>query len=69
MTNNSVKIILNQYKQEHITEDEAIQLIEDLYSNNTIINNLPSYPWTTYPLITYDTKFPKYEITCNHDTK
>ena len=49
MTNDSVKIILNQYKQEHITEDEAIQLIEDLCSNNTIINNPPSYPWTTYP--------------------
>ena len=65
----SVSIVLNQFKNGNITEDEAITLLEDLCSNNTIINNPPSYPWTTYPWITYNTEyeFPKtqkYEITC-----
>jgi len=64
MKNNSIRIVLNQYKSENITEDEAITLLENLFScNNTIINN-PPYPWSPYPLITYDTEFPKYEITC-----
>lgn len=62
MTNDSVKIILNQYKQEHITEDEAIQLIEDIY-NTKIVYPYNIYPWNL-PAVTYDTEFPKYEITC-----
>lgn len=64
MTNDSVKIILNQYKQEHITEDEAVQLIEDLFDKTTI-NNYPYVPY--WPSITYtdgEPKFQKYEITC-----
>jgi hypothetical protein len=66
MTNDSIKIILNQYKKKHITEDEAIQLIEDIY-NKTIINSSPYiYPWS-FPTITYDNEFPKYEITCKID--
>ena len=64
MTNDSVKIILNQYKQEHITEDEAIQLIEELCKNN--ISYIPYYPY--WPQVTYDTQqFPKYEITCKKE--
>ena len=61
----SVSIILNQYKNGNITEDEALTLLDDLCSSN-IVYNPPSYPWTTYPWITYDTKpeFQKYEITC-----
>ena len=66
MNQESLRIILRTYSKGGFTEDEAVQLIEDLCSNNTIINNPPSYPWTTYPWITYDTKpeFQKYEITC-----
>ena len=32
--NDSLYIILNQYKKEHITKEEAVKLIEDLYRNN-----------------------------------
>ena len=64
MNQKSLRIILITYLKGGFTEDEAVQLIEDLRSNNTIINNPPYYPWTTYPWITYDTEFPKYEITC-----
>ena len=62
MTNDSVKIILNQYKQEHITEDEAIQLIEDLYNKIT---------WTTSPYITWTTSpdYNTYKVTCNNKTE
>lgn len=59
MNNNSIYIILNQFKNGHITEEETVQLIEDLYRNTYI----PVYP--TWPQITYETPaFPKYEITC-----
>ena len=61
MTNDSIKIILNQYKQEHITEDEAVQLIEDIYNTKAVYPYI--YPWSL-PAVTYDTEFPKYEITC-----
>ena len=65
MNQESLRIILKTYSKGGFTEDEAVQLIEDLCSNN-IVYNPPSYPWTTYPWITYDTKpeFPKYEVTC-----
>lgn len=59
--NNSLYIILNQYKKEHITEEEAVQLIEDLYKNRTTY--IPSYP--TWPQITYEQPHYKpYEVTC-----
>ena len=66
MNSDSLRIILKTYSKGGFTEDEAAQLIEDLYSNKTIINNLSPDPWITYPSITYDTKpeFPKYEVTC-----
>ena len=65
MSQESLRIILKTYSKGGFTEDEAVQLIEDLYSNKTIINN-PSPDPLIYPLITYDTKpeFPKYEVTC-----
>ena len=69
MNQESLRIILKTYSKGGFTEDEAVQLIEDLYSNEkTIINNPSPYPWTTYPWITYDTKpeFKKYEITCKN---
>ena len=46
----------------NITEDEAIQLIEDIYGKNNI-----TYPYTPYwSQITYDAPdFSKFEITCN----
>ena len=61
----SICIVLEQYKKNHITIEEAIQLIEDLYKGNSNTFIYPSYP--TWPQITYDTNpnFQKYEITCN----
>ena len=47
--NDSIYIILNQYKKENITEEEAIQLIEGLYENKNIyIPVFPSWPQITY---------------------
>ena len=68
MNEESIRIVLNQYKKEHITEDEAIVLIKELCSP-TITYTPPSYPWTTTPWITYDTKQPeiqKFEVTCKN---
>lgn len=61
--NSSISIILREYKEKHISEDEAIQLIEDLYRNKT--NYVPYWPqitWDNTPNIV-----PKYEVTCKHD--
>jgi hypothetical protein len=58
--NSSISIILRQFKEEHISESEAIQLIEDLY-------RYKNYYVPYWPQITYDNSFPKYEkyeITC-----
>jgi hypothetical protein len=46
MNQESLRIILRTYSKGGFTEDEAVQLIGDLCSNHTIINNPPSYPWT-----------------------
>lgn len=63
INNSSISIILNQYKKDNITEEEAIQLIEELCKNTSYI---PYYPY--WPQITYDTqKFPNYEITCKKE--
>lgn len=63
MNQESLRIILKAYSKGGFTEDEAVQLIEDLY-NKTTINNYPYVP--SWPQITYDDqpKFQKYEITC-----
>ena len=64
MKTESIRIILNKYKTDHLSEDDAIKLIEDLNSNNYY------YPWNTWPQITWnENSLPKYEVTCNHDTK
>ena len=64
MNQESLRIILKTYSKGGFNEDEAVQLIEDLF-DKTIINN---YPYTPYwPQITYtdgEPKFQKYEITC-----
>lgn len=60
----SIYIILNQYKKENITEEEAVRLIDDLYNNNWNRIIYPTYP-PTWPQITYETTtFPKFEVTC-----
>ena len=64
MNPESLRIILRTYSKEGINEDEAVQLIEDLY-NKTTINNYPYVPY--WPQITYtdsEPKFQKYEVTC-----
>ena len=59
--NDSLYIILNQYKKEHITEEEAVQLIGDLYRNQTTY--FPVYP--TWPQVTYEQQtYKTYEVTC-----
>ena len=58
--NSSIYIILNQFKNGHITEDEAVRLIEDLYNRNNYIPVFPSWPQITYTQPTYKT----YEVTC-----
>ena len=60
----SLSIILNKFKTGGLTEEEAIQLIEDLFDKATI-NNYPTIPY--WPQITYtdgEPKFQKYEVTC-----
>jgi len=63
VNNSSISIILNQYKKDNITEEEAIQLIEELCKNNT--SYIPYYPY--WPQVTWDNNpniTPNYEITC-----
>lgn len=37
----SLSIILRQYKEGNLSEEEATQLIEDLYSRNDYVPNYP----------------------------
>lgn len=60
MSKNSIYIILNQYKKEHITEEEAVTLLEDIFNEKT--HYIPST--ITYPWVTYENTFPTYETTC-----
>lgn len=65
MTNNSynssIYIILNQFKNGHVTEEEAVQLIEDLYRNKNIY--VPTFP--SWPQITYEQPhYEPYRVTC-----
>ena len=63
--NESIYIILNQFKKEHITEEEAAKLIEDLYiSKYTYIPTFPSWPQVTYESVP---KFQKFEVTCKNE--
>lgn len=60
----SISLILNLYKKDSISLDEATQLIEDIYRNrNTYIPTYPQWPQITW------TEPPKWEVTCSHDTK
>ena len=64
MNEESLKIILRTYSKGGLNEDEAAQLIEDLFDKTTI-NSRPYY--TPYwPEVTYDSepKFQKFEVTC-----
>jgi hypothetical protein len=68
MNQESLRIVLRTYSKGGFNEDEAVQLIEDLF-NKTTINNYPYQPLITpyWPQITYtdtEPKFQKYEITC-----
>ena len=64
MNQESLRIILKTYSKGGFNEDEAVQLIEELYKSN--ISYVPYYPY--WPQVTYDTQqFPKYEITCKKE--
>jgi hypothetical protein len=57
---NSIRVILDLYKNNSISIDEAIQLIEDLYKNKWYY--IPYMP----PIVTYETQknIPDYKVTC-----
>ena len=60
----SLEIILKQYKKGHITDEEIMILIEDLYnkpSNNWWWTTSPSYPSITEPVV------QPYTVTCNEN--
>jgi hypothetical protein len=57
--NSSISIILRQFKEEHISESEAIQLIEDLYKYKNYY--IPYWPQTTWE----SPNIPNYEVTCS----
>lgn len=55
---NSLKIILNGYKEDKLTEEEVFTLLDSMINNggNNIITypypvypSYPSHPWETYP--------------------
>lgn len=55
---NSLKIILNAYKEDKLTEEEVFTLLDSMINNggNNIITypypvypSYPSHPWETYP--------------------
>ena len=58
--NSSIYIILKQFKEGHISEEETVQLIEDLYGKNNFIPIFPQWPQITYT----EPKFQKWEVTC-----
>ena len=60
MNQESLRIILKTFSKGEFSEDEAVQLIEDLYRCRTSF-----VPY--WPQITYDNNLPKYEITCKHE--
>ena len=53
----SIKIILRTYSKGEINDDEAVQLIEDLYRNKV--------PYIPYYFQTYEQPIsPIYKVTC-----
>lgn len=68
INDDSLKIILNLYKEDKVDQDKAIQLIKDLYFKPTEVYTYP-YPIPSYPQITWETQFPEYKVTCNTQEK
>lgn len=61
MNQESLRIILKAYSKGEFSENEAIQLIEDLYGYRYIYT--PIFP--SWPQVTYETQQPqRFEITC-----
>lgn len=65
MNEASLKIILHQFKNNNITEEEAIQLIGSIYNNYYKPNITPYWPQITYS--NKDTLTPPFEVTCTYD--
>lgn len=60
---NSLKTVLNLYKRDCITQEEAISLIEDLYSKHI-------YPyWKETYTYSNDAFKPPFEVTSVHNKK
>lgn len=61
MDQESLRIILKAYSKGGFSEDEAVQLIEDLYKYR--VNYIPYWLQTTYG----GNQLLKFETTCKHD--
>lgn len=62
---NSLEILLDLYKEDKISKEQAVQLIQDLYKPAEV-HTYPYWPqvwYTTTPNVPGD--FPEYKITCN----
>ena len=65
LNDSSLKIILDLYKEDKVNQDQAIQLIKDLYYKPTEVYTYP-YIFSQYPQVTWETQtFPEYKVTCN----
>ena len=62
MDQESLRIILKAYSKGGFNEDEAVQLIEDLYKYR--VNYIPYWLQTTYG---GNQLLQKFETTCKHD--
>ena len=69
LNDSSLKIILDLYKEDKVNQDQAIQLIKDLYYKPTEVYTYP-YILPQYPQVTWETQtFPEYKVTCNTTEK
>ena len=69
LNDDSLKIILDLYKGDKVTQEQAIQLIKDLYNKSPEIYTYP-YILPQYPQVTWETKtVPEYRVTCNTTEK
>ena len=65
----SLEIILEQYKKENISKEEASKLIEDIYYKPTYYWTYPYYSTTTQWLNQKEMDPSKFTITCNANNK
>ena len=57
----SLQIILRKFKEGTISEEEASQIIYDLYNKE-----ISYVPWSIPPVTYTNNEFPKFEVTCKN---